>query len=108
MSPAISLDASPILLLLFFYYKSGPVLNDVIGQTVYKYTRVNPSLNNQILSEQRDLGLSFKNNIKNTLRTFETQIGRTFKNIEPQPNITGCYKKVYLFFLSHSQLHNYF
>ena len=35
----------------------------------------------------------FKNNIKNTLRTFEAQNGENFKNIEPRPKITGSYKK---------------
>ena len=35
----------------------------------------------------------FKNNIKNTLRTFEDQNGENFKNIEPRPKITGSYKK---------------
>ena len=35
----------------------------------------------------------FKNNIKNTLRTFEAQNGENFKNIEPRPKITGSYKR---------------
>ena len=39
----------------------------------------------------------FKNNIKNTLRTFEAQNGENFKNIEPRSKITGSYKKKRLY-----------
>ena len=35
----------------------------------------------------------FKNNIKNTLKTFEAQNGENFKNIEPRSKITGSYNK---------------
>ena len=35
----------------------------------------------------------YKNTIKNTLRTLEAQKGVKFKNIEPEPRITGSYKK---------------
>ena len=35
----------------------------------------------------------FKNAIKNTLRTLEAHKGVKFKNIEPEPKITGSYKK---------------
>ena len=40
----------------------------------------------------------FKNNIKNTLRTFEAHNGENFKHIEPRPKITGSYKtkRVYI------------
>ena len=41
----------------------------------------------------------FKNNIKNTLRTFEAQKGENFKNIEPRSKRTGSDKKkrVYIY-----------
>ena len=41
----------------------------------------------------------FKNTIKNTLRTLEAQKGVKFKNIEPEPKITGSYKKRVYFIL---------